>query len=338
MILKISILDTLQASDAPTHVLQGHEGVVWSCAISRDSQLIVSGSNDRTIRIWCAKTGQVKERFTAHKGAVMCVDINKGSDMLASGGGWDDESFKMWSCGKGKGKTTLIDTFAKTGRSVRAVQFSPDGKKVVMASDCGHVVMWKTNTKSKKVALQYNNHSEAVYALAWSSDSKIVASGGAESRIHIWDAGKGTRMMLPLRGHREAVTSIVMDSKTETLVSASFDQTIKVWDFDKKNWKAEVKHTLKGHKGVVRSLALSPNDRFVASASEDGAVMVWEIASGHLVKVMTGHRKGIWSVKWSPDGRFIVSASRDGTIRVWGIDQQVRLCSFLCVGFLDILL
>jgi WD40 repeat protein len=312
--------------DKPIHVLEGHEGIVWSTAISSDSKLIVSSSDDSTIRTWDVKTGKQMESFIAHEGAVMCVDINKGNAMIASGGGWDDKSFKLWSRDsrqKGKKKPLLTDVFLN---SVRAVQFSPDGNKVVGASQCANVAIW--DTKTLDVLQQYTEHSDAVYAAAWSSDSKLVATGGMEGTIHVWDAAKGKSKMDPLRGHNGAITTLAMDSKTEILVSGSFDKTIKVWEFDRKKWKAEVKHTLKGHKDVLRSVALSPNNRFIASGSEDGAIMIWEISTGHLVKILTGHSEGIWSVKWSLDGKFIISGSRDATIRVWSIDQQVLLSSF----------
>jgi len=116
-----------------------------------------------------------------------------------------------------------------------------------------------------------------VYAVAFSPDGHLLASGLEDAGTQLWDAGTG-----------------------QWLHTLSPDATF---------WSEMT--------GPVHAVAFSPDGRLLASASEDKTVRLWNPAAGQHERTLTGHARGIWGVAFSPDGRLLASASEDKTVRLW---------------------
>jgi serine/threonine protein kinase/Tol biopolymer transport system component len=154
-----------------------------------------------------------------------------------------------------------------------------------------------------------------VQCVAWSPDSRRLASGGNNEMIKIWDARAGT-LSLRLQGHTDFVQSVAWSPDGFSLASASADEKIFIWDALQ---GGSPQYTLTGHTDTVYSVAWSPNGRQIASASADKTVRVWDVqsSSNQAKLVLTGHTDTVYSVAWSPDGALLVSASNDGTAKTW---------------------
>jgi WD40 repeat protein len=74
--------------------LKGHNEAVLSVAISPDGQTIVSGSGDRTIKIWRLATGELLHTLTGHSDVVYAVAISRDGKTIISGSG--DQTIKVW--------------------------------------------------------------------------------------------------------------------------------------------------------------------------------------------------------------------------------------------------
>ncbi len=300
------------------HTLQGHTRGVSCVAVSGDSKLIASGSYAKSIiKFWCADAGQDVCTFQAHEGGVRCLDF-KGQSTLVSGG--RDKTIKVWALSDGE-SPALLHTLRGHTSDVWAVKVSPDGMKI--ASDSyTTVTIWSVQSGEQLLTLR--GHEQGVHCVAWSSDSRLVASGGGGNRsVCVWDAAEGTQVMEPLRGHDGTVSSIVLNTTTTLLFSASDDETIIIWDLDIAGRKATVRHRLQGHTRAVASISLCPDERLIVSGSRDKRVCVWEVATGQLVRVLGRHTQEVFSVAWSRDGQYIVSGGQDKTTRVWEAVVQV---------------
>jgi WD40 repeat protein len=312
-----------QAATSRHGTLKGHKYWVWCVAISGDGTCIVSGSLDGTVKVWdrnksvCTSTLRTDTMYTAN-----VADIRGDGNLLAScrkGG-----RIKLWDIAHGKTPKELRTLKGHTGM-VWSVRFSPDGTKIVSSSDDKTMRIWSVQTG--KVLQTLECPKGWALCVAWSSDSRLVASAGSSGckTVRVWDVVGGTQATQPLRGHSGNVLCVVWGRRDASLlVSSSEDKTIIVWHLEGES--ATVMHTLRGHTDRVMSVSLSSDDAYIVSGSNDKTVRVWEVATWQQVKVLKGHRGLVTSVAWSRDGECIVSGSEDKTVRVWEVDDQVRVC------------
>jgi len=122
-----SYLKFLTESGECVNTITGHSESVESVAISPDGQTLVSGSEDKTIKIWQLNTGKLLHTLTGHSWAVQSIAISPDGNILASGSG--DKTIRTWHIDTGK----LLHTFSMPV-SVFTITFSPDGKTLAYGS------------------------------------------------------------------------------------------------------------------------------------------------------------------------------------------------------------
>ena len=160
-----------------------------------------------------------------------------------------------------------------------------------------------------------SGHEREVYSVAFSPDSRLLASGSADNTIKLWDVASGA-LKQTLSGHEATVQSVAFSPDGRLLASGSWDGTTKLWDVA----SGAEKQTLKGHEGSVYSAAFSPDGRLLASGSEDRTIRLWDVASGALKQTLSGgHQGGVLSVAFSPDRGVVASGSYDNTIKLWDV-------------------
>jgi eukaryotic-like serine/threonine-protein kinase len=164
-----------------------------------------------------------------------------------------------------------------------------------------------------------------IYAVAWSSDRRHIASGGHDRMVHVWDAATGISSFM-YRGHTAGVTTIAWSPDGHYMASASLDKTVQVWDVD----IGQKISSYQGHAGMIYAVAWSPDGKRIASTSGGGAdntVHIWDAATGE--KVLTYHGHAYWTraVAWSPDGKRIASGSLH-EVHVWNVIDGSKASSF----------
>jgi WD40 repeat protein len=155
-------------------------------------------------------------------------------------------------------------------------------------------------------------HSNTVYAIAFSPDGKLLASGDYSSAIKIWEVGTG-RELRTLTGHAEAISALAFSRDGKTLASGSVDYTIKLWDLVTGR---EIR-TFTGHALVIFSVVFTPDGGTLISSSEDKTIRLWEVATGRELQRITDPL-GVRRVAMSPDGALLASQTSDvHTIKLW---------------------
>ncbi|RKZ88364.1 MAG: hypothetical protein DRR19_12605, partial [Candidatus Parabeggiatoa sp. nov. 1] len=141
ILLLLGLAGTAAHAQAPKIVLQlGHLSTVLSVAYSPDGQTVVSGSYDKTVKLWEVNTGRLLKTFHGHSSSVTSVAYAPDGQTVLSGS--DDKTVKLWSVRTG----LLLKTFAGHTRSVTSVAYAPDGQTVVSGSYDKTVKLWEANS------------------------------------------------------------------------------------------------------------------------------------------------------------------------------------------------
>ncbi|MBE9145208.1 WD40 repeat domain-containing protein [Planktothrix mougeotii] len=292
--------------------LTGHSSWVNSVAISRDGQTVVSGSHDKTIKIWQLSTGKELRTLTGHSDSVESLVISPDGQTVVSGS-WDN-TIKIWELSTGRELCTL------TGHSgpVNSVTISPDGQILVSGSGDETIKIWQLSTSKKLRTL--TGHSGWVNSVAISPDGQTVVSGSRDKTIKIWELSTG-RKLCTLTGHSDQVNPVVISPDGQALVSSSWDKTIKIWELS----TGKELRTLTRYSDSVNSLVISPDGQTVVSNSGNllmlsrPGIKIWQLSTGEELGTLTGHSNSVKSLVISPDGQTLVSGSQDNTIKIWRV-------------------
>ncbi len=318
------------------HTLAEHTDSVVSLAYGvgdEETEILVSGSWDKTIKIWgvpriwpaTRTTPSQRKPFlirtlTAHSASVYAVALSGNGQTLASGG--VDCTIQLWNLGSIEHTSTgasLMRTLAGHTFPVYSLAFSPDGELLASGSGDYTIKIWQVSTG--KLLSTLVDHSSFVYSVAFSPDGKIIASGSAGKSIKIWRVSNG-ELLRTLISYAP-VNSVAFSPDRQFLVSAGGDERIKLWQLNTSNFGADTRpaptQTLTGHTGEIFSLAFSPRSPILASSSYDKTIKLWNFQTGQLLFTLTGHLHTVHSVAFSPDGMTLASASHDKTVKLWQI-------------------
>ena len=149
------------------------------CALSPDGQLIVSGGDDKKVRVWTL-TGEpvwTSDETHSHKWMVWSVAWSPNGELIASGG--RDGLVKVWNAQTGKHVSTSDEAHSHIDW-VRSVAWSSDSKSIVAGGFDRKVKMWNALTGEHKwTSEDEHRHTDDVHSVAWSPDDQLIVSSGA---------------------------------------------------------------------------------------------------------------------------------------------------------------
>ncbi len=354
------------------------------------------GYDDKTVQLWDVETGKLKATLTGHTSRISSIAFSPDGKILATGGGWVDATVRLWhvamlfqGTGGNLGEPKAI--FTGHTRGVNSVAFHPDGEVLVsgsnnticlwdittdtyittlaegagsvvfssdgyqLASSSGdRVILW--DAASLRQRLTITGHLSGVSTIAFSPDSRTLASGGWDRRVHLWDIAAGNNSAA-LIGHTSDIVSVAFSPDGKTLASSGSwaDPTIRLWDATSGTQKG----TLIGHRSGIESVAFNPDGKTLASVSDDQKLCLWDVETGfNQATLRWPHTNGIsslvfgrygqvlavggtagirlwdttsrpYKIRWStsataaesfdfsPDGQTLASGKKDGTVLLW---------------------
>ncbi|HMK87774.1 MAG TPA: protein kinase, partial [Steroidobacteraceae bacterium] len=193
---------------------------------------------------------------------------------------------------------------------VESAAFSPDGRRIVSASDDGTARVWSALTGRELMRL--SGHAGHVVSATFSPDGRRIVTTSVDKTVRVWDAASG-RPVLVLSGHTGPVERAAFSPDGERIVTASADGTARIWDAS----AGREVLVLRGHAARVNAAVFSPDGKRVLTAAEDKTALLWDAVTGRQLLRLSGHTDRVMSAAFSADGRRIVTSSYDKSSRVW---------------------
>ena len=320
------------ASRAPLgQPLTGHSQAVSSVAFSPDGRTLASGSWDNTIILWDISTGKpIGQPLTEHTDRVTSVAFSPDGRTLASGS--KDNTIILWDVATRKPISRPLPGNVDNGD----LTFSSDGRYFASAAGCGKsnstgqciqggIILWDVATRTP-TGLPFTGHAGRVESVAFSPDSRILASGSNDNTIILWDVATRKPIGQPLIGHANWVRSVAFSPDSKILASGDEDATIFIWDV---STGRPISQPLIGHTSAISSLAFSPDGMTLASGSWDFTISLWGVPTLLISSTaaplapagqpFARHTDRVNSVAFSPDGKILASGSNDTSVILWDV-------------------
>lgn len=211
--------------DPTCKTLVGHSGTVYSTSFSPDNKYLLSGSEDKTVRLWSMDTHTALVSYKGHNHPVWDVSFSPLGHYFATAS--HDQTARLWSCDH----IYPLRIFAGHLNDVDCVSFHPNGCYVFTGSSDKTCRMWDVST-GDSVRL-FLGHTAPVISIAVCPDGRWLSTGSEDGIINVWDIGTGKRLK-QMRGHgKNAIYSLSYSKEGNVLISGGADHTVRVWDLKK---------------------------------------------------------------------------------------------------------
>jgi len=268
--------------------LKGHRSSgILALAFTQGGAMLISGGDDKTIRIWRMEDGQLAGTLEGHQDSVESLAVTPDGHYLVSGS--RDGTVRLWSLKQ----MMPVRTLAEHHGHVYSVVVNHSGALLASAGSNNNIELRDLASGTLKQTL--SGHVSFVKSVAFSMDDRIILSGSGDNTVKLWDSMSG-RLIGSLDG-ASPVTSVAFSATPGRLATSHYDGTVKFWNLatGKLDWMNQWKTPLGGG-ASVRAFAQSPDGKqVVASTRSNGAA-------------------------WTRDGRLVAVFATDGRARIQILD------------------
>ncbi|MGK7900240.1 MAG: WD40 repeat domain-containing protein, partial [Hormoscilla sp.] len=307
---------------------QGHGSEIVTLRVSASGSQVLSGSTDKTLKLWDIATGECQQTFVGHQDHIYSVYISQDSRYALSGS--RDQTMKRWDIeasgvfGKHPGGIEATgecqQTFIGHSGAVMAVCESADGRYGFSGSTDKSIKQWDIATG--KCLRTLEGHQGPVRSLALSPDGSQLLSGSFDRSLKLWDIASG-KCLLTMTGHQKEVMSVEISADGKYALSGSRDQTVKLWEletgalvkeFPERLPDAEAEEEL--NSGDIYAVSLSPDMGIALSGTADGILQIWEVQTGKCLHELENENgEPFYAVALTPDSRYILVGSSEFGVR-----------------------
>ncbi len=367
-------------SGKPLQVFNGHQNGVFGVGFvprqpqtatdpaddTDDAPLLVSASNDRTLRVWDTDSGVTLRVLQGHSAGIgriavhAAAGIGQGAQVFSAG---NDGTVRRWDIAPLPAQQ-LVDL---PGPAISAA-LAPSGQYVAVGFDSGAVRLY-TLPDMRLVGEQEKAHSNIVICLSFNAAGTLLASASLDKTAKLWAvAPDGTlTAQQAFSGHTDAVHALAFSPDGTLLATASYDGRIGLSTVG-----TEEKRFIEAHEGRVLSVAFyASGSRLLSAGYDDKTVRLWDLSTtpptqrrafppaqaqltwtslspdghtmasvgrGYVVDVysthdarllhrLVGQEQAVWRAIFSPDGQQLATVSADATLRLWDLGSGGELFS-----------
>ncbi|KAG2052849.1 WD40 repeat-like protein [Suillus hirtellus] len=287
--------------------LKGHEELVWEVAFILGTRLLVTGSEDKSLRVWDLDTGkQVGEPLLGHDDLVCAVSVSPDGRWIASGGA--NGSILVWEVATNKRELKRVPVSFKGHEGMfEGIVFAPDNKTFASAARDKTVCVWRRETgKIVLGPLKVGNEANSV---SYSPDGTKLAAG-TDKHIIIWNSASGQELLkIEQPAYRLAFTPdglrLVSVNQGDIRISdATTGDIIKQFD---------------ARTDVFTSLAIAPDGTKFATTAHDKTTRFFDLTTFEPIGDPLEHPDAVFCVAFSEDSKLIATGCEDSHVRTWTV-------------------
>ncbi|KAG5648549.1 hypothetical protein DXG03_003160 [Asterophora parasitica] len=289
--------------------LDGHKGPVNVARYAKGSaKYILTGGQDRTIRLWNANLGTEIKTFAAHGYEVLSISVSHDNAKFASSGG--DRSVFLWDVATGVTTRRIAGHMGK----IFAVEFNDDATVVASGSFDATVRLWDLRAINRQPIQILDEARDAVQTIHVGSTT--IITGSVDGHVRTYDLRKG-ELRSDYIGH--PVTSVVPTQDNQTLLVTTLDSHVRLMDAS----TGKMLNDFTGHtNSAYRCRAcFSHGEASVVCGDENGMIWAWDLLDAKVIQPNPppkAHQKVITWTEYHPaDANEMFTASADGTVKVW---------------------
>ncbi|SCW00335.1 LAFE_0C01926g1_1 [Lachancea fermentati] len=281
------------------------------------SNILIVGFTNGEFRLYELPHFTLIQQLTMGQNAVNTVSVNHSGEWLAFGSSklgqllvyeWQSESYILKQQGH-------FD-------SANALAYSPDGSRVVTASEDGRIKLW--DVISGFCLVTFKEHTSAVTAVQFAKRGQLLFSSSLDGTVRVWDLIRYRNFRTFTAAERIPFNCLAADPTGEVVCAGSVDSfDIHVWSVQ----TGQLVETLSGHEGPVSCLSFSSENSVLASASWDKTIRIWSIFSRSQQVEPLELYSDVLSISMRPDGKEVAASTLDGQILLFNIEdgKQVGL-------------
>merc|ERR1711970_686532 len=256
----------------PQKRLYGHNHFISDVVLSLDGHFALSGSWDKTLRLWDLAAGKTTRRFEDHKKDVLSVAFSADNRQIVSGS--RDKTIKLWNT-LAQCKYTITDDCHDDW--VSCVRFSPSNNNPIIVSSGWDMTVKVWSLTNCKLKTNHYGHSGYLNTVTVSPDGSLCASGGKDCKAMLWDLND-SRHLYTL-DHPDPINALSFSPNRYWLCAAT-GPSIKIWDLEGKDQVEELRpDVLSGAAPEVTCLTWSPDGQTLYAGYTDNNIRVWQVST-----------------------------------------------------------
>mmetsp|Transcript_22951 Transcript_22951/g.58651 ORF Transcript_22951/g.58651 Transcript_22951/m.58651 type:complete len:315 (-) Transcript_22951:284-1228(-) len=301
--------------------VDAHDEGIWSAAWIPNSNRLLTGSVDESVKAWDASDAlKFEHTYQGHTLGVIAVTVSASGTRAASSA--LDSVIRVWDLEQ-HATIALIET---ASTETWSITFSPATDRLQLATAAGArqgIVLWDVGeegqeTKHTELPLpaasdeRSKTRERFVLSVAYSPDGSRLACGAMDGTVAVFDTTTGQSVGV-MEGHHKPVRSLAFTPDSRLLLTACDDMHVNLYDVA----GGALVESFSGHESWVLAVAPHPSGASFASGGSDGKVKLWDLGARACVQTSADHTDQVWSVAFSSDGNRLVSVSDDKSVTTY---------------------
>jgi WD40 repeat protein len=288
--------------------IPGHAGWITCVNHFPRSALLVSGTRDRTLKVWDAHSGEERKSvpLVGEPPGMLCISPDER--LVAIAASQKAAAVKILDL-----ESTRFIGNLLAQDIVTAMEFSPEGKTVITVENRGLVRVW--DAKDFKVVSSFKIPTHAAAAIVFEGPSKpVIFFGGLDRVVKRIRPGEPEAESFE-REHREPITILKVSPDGTRVLSCGRDRLVIAWDAT----NGSAVSTFQIHQEQIAEIALNPHRDLAASYDPKAGIKVWDTRTGLVFRTFAPGDADMLCMGFTPDGTRLLAGGRDMTLRVWDV-------------------
>jgi len=302
-----------------SQLLRGHEDEVRAALYTQEPQLLVSASDDGTVRLWDQQAGATSQRILYRgRHGVRALAYRPESGFLAAGTAAGQ--ILRWSL-KDLDTAPVVYTDKNTENAfvISSLAMDRQGRWLVAAALDGVLRVWHMDDASDTPQVVFSGP-KRLDALAIGGQNAVLAWGGEEGKVHLKKLNDPGAEMPFLPASKGPLKSLAFGPQGKILAAGYANGDVLLWDWLHQGAEPAI---LAGHTSTITGIKFTPLAERVATSSLDQTVRIWSVTQPEDEPIILEHDHWLWNVGFSPDATEVVAAGADKNLYLWTVQTDI---------------